>query len=81
MLFAAVKGAIDGGLKSGLGDGMVREDALDGSKISAYAGMVKKESTEKYSKMFSEYIKRKINPEELPRLFEDAKQKILSEVN
>lgn len=79
VLFAAIKGAMDGGLKSGLGEGMVRDDAIDGSKISAYAGIMKKESKERYEKAFSEYIKRKISPEELPKLFADAKQKILAQ--
>ncbi|MEM2963566.1 MAG: 50S ribosomal protein L18 [Candidatus Anstonellales archaeon] len=78
ILFAAIKGAIEGGLTTKFSKGMIREDALDGSKISSYAKLLKEKSQEAFDKKFSEYIKRKIDPLSLPKIFLEVKEKILS---
>jgi large subunit ribosomal protein L18 len=76
-VFAALKGAVDGGLKIPLSkEVMPDETRINGSHISEYAKKLKQESKEKYERHFSAYIKAGFNPEDLPKAFEDTKKKI-----
>ena len=76
-VFAALKGAVDGGLKIPLSKEVMPDEArIKGSHISEYAKKLKQESKEKYEKHFAAYIKAGLNPEDLPKAFEDAKKKI-----
>ncbi|OIO21706.1 hypothetical protein AUJ17_02050 [Candidatus Micrarchaeota archaeon CG1_02_47_40] len=78
LVFAAIKGAIDGGLKSAFSSEALLKKPIDGSPTSKYAAMLKEKSPEKYKRLFSDYLQKGINPESLPVLFAAAKEKILS---
>ena len=76
VLFAALKGAVDGGLKIPHDSvALPKEDRINGEHIAKYARELSKE---KYSKIFSNYIKANARPEEIKNKFDDAKKKILS---
>lgn len=76
--FVFAKGCIDGGMKLKAGFELKEED-YNGSIISRYASQLKADE-EKFKKQFGRYIKDSINVEELPKLFEEVKGKILKEV-
>lgn len=76
-LFACVKGAIDAGLEVPVGDIEFDEERINGKHISEYAKQIA--GTEKYNKLFSQYLKKGIKPEELNSLFEKVKQQISKE--
>lgn len=76
-VFAALKGAADNGLKIPLSEEiMPKEDRIKGAHIEAYAKKLAKESKEKYEKQFSGYLKAGIRPEDLPKMFDDIKNRI-----
>jgi len=76
-LYATVKGAVDAGLDiPHSNDIFPSEDRLSGKHISQHAEKLKKEDEEKYKKLFSGYLKNKLNPETLPKHFEEIKKKI-----
>jgi len=74
--FAAQKGAIDGGLESPQGKGMVDEGRITGAHIEEYA---KSLSAEDFKKKFSSYEKEGFDPKEFIKLFGKAKEAILKE--
>ncbi len=75
VLYAAAKGAIDGGLKIALAKEVIPDEKrIRGEHIAEYAKMLKTKG--KYEKQFGEYIKKGITPETLPQQFEQAKHKI-----
>jgi large subunit ribosomal protein L18 len=77
-VYAALKGAIDGGINTPhSGENFPPNDRLSGKHIADYAAKLKKESEEKYKKMFSRYIKSNIAPENMAELFKKAKESIL----
>ncbi len=75
-LYAALKGAIDGGLdvKSSV-ENLPQEERLSGRHISSYAKQVDAE----YEKIFSAYSKNKQDARKFEEYFEKTKQKILKE--
>ncbi|MGC8699600.1 MAG: 50S ribosomal protein L18 [Candidatus Micrarchaeia archaeon] len=75
--FVFAKGCIDGGMKVRSGFDMKEED-YNGSSISKYASIIKSDA-ERYKKQFGDYIKNSINVEELPKLFGEAKAKIMNQ--
>ncbi len=77
ILFAAVRGAADGGLKV-LNDIKVDEKRIRGEHISGYAKLIK-QNAEKYNKQFSGYGSGKFVVERLDSAFDEVKKKIMSE--
>ncbi|UCE96211.1 MAG: 50S ribosomal protein L18 [Candidatus Bathyarchaeota archaeon] len=76
-IFASLKGAIDAGLEiphniKKLPDGK----RLEGQHIANYAKNLASSNTELYEQMFSLYLKKKLNPENLPEHFQATKGKI-----
>lgn len=71
--FATAKAMNDAGIQCPLGQDMISEDRITGKHIASYAASL---SEEKFSKMFSEYIKAKVDVKNLPTVFEHAKQSI-----
>ncbi len=75
IIFAAAKGAADGGLK-------VRnsiefdEKRIRGAHISDYAKLIKSDN-QRYSRQFSGYREGKFDVESMDSLFENAKKKIM----
>lgn len=77
-IYAALKGAVDGGLEVPHSEKILPDDErLKGGHIAAYAEHLKKENAAGYKKMFSGYSKAKIAPESLPKHFDEVKAKIL----
>tara|TARA_Y100000310_G_C20656568_1_gene802254 strand:+ start:1054 stop:1635 length:582 start_codon:yes stop_codon:yes gene_type:complete len=75
-IYAAVAGAIDGGLNIPMGgENLPPKDRLNGTHISKYAEDIK-ENKEKFESQFGGYIKRDINPVEIHKHFEEVKNKI-----
>ena len=73
-IFAALKGAVDGGLKVPHNDVILPADErIRGEHVAAY---VKSLSDEEVEKRFSKYIKNGLSPKDLPDHFESIKQKI-----
>lgn len=76
ILFAAQKGAIDAGLESPHGGGLVDEGRISGSHIEEYA---KSLGDEEYKRKFSSYLKDGFKPREFTSHFNSAKEAILKE--
>ncbi len=77
-VFAAMKGALDAGMELNCGqEAFPKPDRISGKHIADYASKIKNDA-QKYQKQFSRYIKDGMKPEELPKLFEETKKKILS---
>ena len=73
-IFAALKGAVDAGLKVPHGDVILpQEDRIRGEHVAAYAESL---SDEEVEKRFSQYIKNGLSPKDLPDHFDSIKQKI-----
>lgn len=76
-LYAALKGALDAGLNIPCSSKVLpSEERIQGIHIQKYAELLKKEKPEEYKKRFSEYLKNRILPEELPKHFQEIKEKI-----
>ena len=77
-VFAAVKGAIDAGLKVPCdSDVMPPPERIGGGDIAKYAEMIG--DPFEYERLFSVYLKRGLRPETLPTHFEETKSKIMEE--
>ncbi|MDR2966767.1 MAG: 50S ribosomal protein L18 [Methanobacteriaceae archaeon] len=73
-VFATLKGAVDAGLDVPHGDSIIPgEDRISGEHIAEYAKLL---SEEDLKKRFSQYLKRGLQPVELPIHFEEIKNKI-----
>ncbi len=78
--YALIKGAQDAGLVINCpAETAPDEKRLNGSHIAEYAALLKKENVESYNRIFSDYLKNKVNPEELTKIFEQVKNKIMAE--
>ena len=76
-VFAALKGAVDAGLKVPHSEEVLpSEDRVRGVHIAEYAKKLKEENPEEYTRQFSEYLKRGLPPEELPKHFKEVKVNI-----
>jgi len=76
VLYAAVKGAIDGGLDIPFSESIVpAEDRIRGVHIAKFAESIKKDK-DKYTRQFAKYLKDGIEPEKLPEHFDAVKAKI-----
>jgi len=74
-VFAAMKGALDAGLKIPHSEEILPEESrIKGEHIAAYA---KSLSQEEYNKKFSRYLKGGLPPENLPNHFNEIKNKII----
>jgi len=78
--FAAVMGAKDAGMDIPLGEkAIIDEDRIKGNHIAKYAEILKERNPKLYEKRFSIYLKKGIDPINLPKLFEEVKNKIIKE--
>lgn len=78
-VFAALKGVIDAGVEVPVGEEVIpSSDRIVGEHIKSYAEMLKSDNPEKYSSVFSRYLKRGLPPENLPEHFKEIKTKIAS---
>jgi len=77
-LYSALKGVLDGGLEvSHSGEILPNPERLAGKHVSEYAEKLKSSSPSRYKKVFSFYLKNKIDPKDMSEIFEQTKKKIL----
>ncbi|MCX8175069.1 MAG: 50S ribosomal protein L18 [Candidatus Micrarchaeota archaeon] len=76
VVFAALKGAKDAGLSTSYPEEMISEERISGSAIAKYALELKSSNPEKYSRLFSAYLKQNFAPEKIEEAFRQAKEKI-----
>lgn len=78
-LFAALKGALDAGLKVPCDDEVIPDaDRLEGAIIAEFAGGF--DDPLEYERMFSGYLRRGLKPETLTEHFREVKAKIEEEI-
>ena len=69
-IFAALKGAVDAGLTiPHREEKLPEQDRVEGKHIAAYGEMLSAEDPEKYQRQFSQYVKKGLKPEEIPKYF------------
>jgi len=77
-IYAVIKGIIDSGLKVRCDKGILPgEDRVYGKHIADYAEKLKKESSEKYDKQFSLYLKKNIDLGSIPEYVKKVKENII----
>jgi large subunit ribosomal protein L18 len=76
-VFAILKGLVDAGIEIPHSDKVFpSKERLNGEHIADYAKKLKEEDENLYNQHYTEYIKQKINPVDLPKLFEKTKSQI-----
>jgi len=76
-IFSALKGIVDSGVEVPHSDKIFPEETrLKGQHIADYAVMLREKDHDLYSKQFSKYIKKKIDPKKIPVIFEQTKKGI-----
>ena len=76
LVFSAVKGAIDAGLKTKYEKEMLDVGRIRGEHIAKYAGSLK--GKPEYDKIFSAYLKDNVTPESIPEIFDKVKEAVLN---
>ncbi len=75
---AAIKGLIDSGLSVPCSKEIFpKDDVINGKVFSNYSSELKKSDVDSYKRQFSKYLKAGLNPEDLPKNFEEVKSKLL----
>lgn len=78
-VFTALKGIIDAGIEVPHSEKIFPdENRMIGSHIADYAKFLKENDQELFSKQFSNYIKKKVDPMKIPQLFKTTKAEIQS---
>jgi len=79
-VFAALKGALDAGLKVPHSSEILPGDErIRGEHISKWAAELAESDPDFYSKQFSQYLERGFKPEDLPAHFEEVRSRIAEE--
>ncbi|MBI5389415.1 50S ribosomal protein L18 [Candidatus Woesearchaeota archaeon] len=77
LIYAALKGAIDGGLEIPHDPGMFPDEKrIKGEHIVAFAKKLQGQGTQAYEKQFSAYLKRNLDVADLPKQFTAVMQKL-----
>jgi large subunit ribosomal protein L18 len=76
VVFAALRGAADAGLKTNYTEEMISDARVSGEEIAKYASSLKSSDPGKYSRLFSGYIKENFSPERMAEAFKSAKAKL-----
>lgn len=77
-IFAVVRGARDGGLDVPCDEEVLPSEArVNGEHVALFAQALKVDKV-KFERQFSGYLKAGVNPEELPKLIADMKNKLTS---
>ncbi|MEZ0290453.1 MAG: 50S ribosomal protein L18 [Sulfolobales archaeon] len=78
-VFAVAKAFNDVGVKIPVDEEMIpSEDRINGSVIASYAGRLSSENPDRFKTLFSDYLKRDLDPRELPNHFREVLNKIIS---
>ena len=76
---AAIKGLLDSGLTVRVDhETLPDEERIRGEHIAEYAKTLKATDLSLYNKRFSNYIREGLNVEDMPKIFEEIKQKIIA---
>ena len=76
-IFAALKGAVDAGVEIPCDiEKLPGDKQISGQHIAEYAQHLSASEQETYQKQFSQYLKEKLQPEQLPGHFSQVKEKI-----
>lgn len=79
LIYAALKGVLDSDIKIAHSPKVLpTENRLKGQHIADYAKLIK--DTPTYQKQFSRYLKKNLEPEQLPKHFEEIKNQILTKL-
>lgn len=79
-IYAALKGAIDGGLKIPHDEKIFpQERVVQGYHIADYAKILKAENPEEYERKFSKILENKLEPENFVEHFQEVKKRISGE--
>ncbi|MEM4348134.1 MAG: 50S ribosomal protein L18 [Candidatus Anstonellaceae archaeon] len=76
VVFAALQGALDAGLSTNYPEKMIDDARIKGEQIAEYAKKLKTENPQKYTSIFSSYLKSNFQPENIVSIFEIVKGKI-----
>lgn len=77
-IFAALKGALDAGVEIPCDkEKLPNEKQISGQLIAEYAQQLSANEQETYHKQFSQYLKEKLQPEQLQEHFSQTKEKIV----
>ncbi len=77
-VFAAIKGLRDAGVDVPASEEVLpTEDRIRGEHIAKYAELLLSKDPEKFKRQFSQILARGLDPRELPKHFEEIKQKII----
>ncbi len=76
-MFAALKGIADAGIEIPFNDKMVPDETrIKGDHIASYGKILAEDDKEKYKRFFAKYLVVKKKPEDTPKYFASAKDKI-----
>jgi len=76
-VFAALKGIIDAGIEIPHSDKVFPDDnRLNGTHIADYAKLLKDTNEDQFKSQFAKYIKLKMDPQKIPKVFEKTKKEI-----
>lgn len=77
-IYAAIKGAIDSGIKLKCDQAILpKEDRINGKHIVDYANKLKKESSERFEKQFSSHLKKNIDLNSITEQVKVVKENII----
>ncbi len=79
VVFAALRGAMDAGLKTAYEEEMIDDKRVYGETIAEYAKSLKASDPAKYGRVFSSYIKEGFDPEKIAAKLREVKGKISGE--
>jgi len=78
-IYAALKGAVDAGLRIPHGEEILpEEERIRGGHIVEWAARLREEDPDLYGRQFSKYLREGVNPEEIPEAFERVLEAIKS---
>ena len=77
-IYSALKGVVDAGIQIPHSEEIFpKNERLNGTHVAELARKLKTEKPDEYKSRFSLYLKNKLNPEDLPKHFDEIKKKIL----
>ncbi len=80
-LYAALKGALDAGIKiPHSAEILPDQERIEGKHIANWALSLKEENRELYEKIFSEYHSKNVKPEDIPSIFKSVFERVKEEL-
>ncbi len=79
-VFAAIKGLRDAGIEVPASEEVLpSEDRIRGEHIAKYAELLASQDPERFKRQFSRVLARGLDPRELPKHFDEVKERIIKE--